>query len=110
MSNETDWIGAANKFANTNPATDKEMIFWAAIQQLQANIAADKEESGEIIERSAKAAVSIIMKSVVDIISVDGHSWSDRPCQTCRAVSGLIGEPFGCYWYQEQKKKRKVSL
>lgn len=27
----------------------------------------------------------------------DPHQWSTRPCQTCAAVSELIGRSFGCY-------------
>ena len=60
------------------------------------------------VEQVVKIAVGIIMDSVIAVIALDGHQWSDRPCQTCRAVTGLIGKPFGCYWYQA-KKKGKVK-
>lgn len=30
------------------------------------------------------------------LIENDPHSWSARPCQTCTAVSTIIGRPFGC--------------
>lgn len=56
-----------------------------------------------------RAAVDIIMNSVVETIGLDGHTWSDRPCQTCLAITGLIGRPYGCYWYQEKKKKESAS-
>lgn len=26
----------------------------------------------------------------------DPHQFSMRPCETCRAASGLLGRPFGC--------------
>lgn len=69
-----------------------------------------KKIEQEVIDKSVKAAVAVIMGSVVEAIGVDGHSWSDRPCQTCRVVSGIIGRPFGCYWYQEKKGKSNVEL
>ena len=56
-------------------------------------------------EKMVKSAVGVIMDSVVEVIGADGHGWSDRPCQTCLAVTGLIGRPFGCYWYQDRIKK-----
>ncbi len=58
------------------------------------------------IKQMVRVQVDLVMDAVVETIGIDGHQWSDRPCQTCRAVSGLIGRPFGCYWYQAKKKKR----
>lgn len=57
------------------------------------------EEEAEVM---IKAAVNVIMDAVINTIGIDGHQWSHRPCQTCLAVSGLIGRPYGCYWYQER--------
>lgn len=58
----------------------------------------------EEIEQLVRVAVGIIMDSVVETIGIDGHSWSDRPCQTCGAISRLIGRPYGCYWYQAKRQ------
>ncbi len=80
------------------------------IHELQTQLTIAKDKNDEDVKRSVKVAVSIIMKSVIEIIGIDGHSWSDRPCQTCRAVSGLIGEPFGCYWYQENRNGKNINL
>ncbi len=60
------------------------------------------------IKQMVRVQVDIVMDAVVETIGIDGHQWSDRPCSTCRAVSGLIGRPFGCYWYQAKKKQRKA--
>ena len=65
-----------------------------------AQLAVEEKEKEKITQQAVKAAVSIIMDRVVETIGVDGHSWSDRPCQTCKAISGMIGRPYGCYWYQ----------
>ena len=55
------------------------------------------------LKQMVRVQVDIIMDTVVKTIGMDGHQWSKRPCQTCRAVSSLIGRPFGCYWYQAKK-------
>ena len=43
-----------------------------------------------------------IMKAVTDLIYEDPHDWSNRPCQTCKVITSLIGEPFGCTRYRVQ--------
>ena len=30
------------------------------------------------------------------IVEADPHQWSFPPCVSCRAVSKLLGQPFGC--------------
>lgn len=42
------------------------------------------------------AATKLIRATVLKLIEDDPHSWSTRPCQTCKAVSTITGEPFGC--------------
>ena len=61
------------------------------------------------MEQAVRVSVGIIMEAVTKAIALDGHQWSDRPCQTCLAVTGLIGRPFGCYWYQEKIKKERLT-
>ncbi len=61
------------------------------------------EDEAKII---VKAAASIVIDAVVGAIQNDGHVYSSRPCETCRAVSGIIGKPFGCYKYQADRKDR----
>lgn len=52
-----------------------------------------------------KAAVSILMDAVLDLLQKDSHSWSTRPCPICSAISNIIGKPFGYYLYRQQKKE-----
>lgn len=33
---------------------------------------------------------------VCRLIEGDMHSFSTRPCQTCRSITELVGRPFGC--------------
>ena len=39
-----------------------------------------------------------------ELIQKDPHQWGTRPCETCRAVSKLIGRSFGCELYREQQR------
>ena len=55
-------------------------------------------------KRLIKAAANILMDAVLDIVQNDSHLWGSRPCQSCQAISGIIGKPFGCYKYQESRK------
>ena len=55
------------------------------------------------LEQFVRVSVKVLMDAVVETIGIDGHAWSDRPCQTCKAVSGLIGQSYGCYWYQAKR-------
>lgn len=52
-------------------------------------------------------AVKILLRPVADLIYRDPHQWSQRPCATCRAVTSIIGEPFGCDRYRKEKQERK---
>lgn len=56
-----------------------------------------------VLESAKKMAEATV--TAFTLIENDPHTWSDeRPCQTCSAVSALIGRPFGCVRKQQQKK------
>ncbi len=44
--------------------------------------------------------------SALRALSSDMHQRSDRPCPTCRPITLLLGEPFGCYAYQAKRGLR----
>jgi hypothetical protein len=46
------------------------------------------------------AAVRVITHTAFELIYADPHQWSTRPCQTCRAVTAILGKPFGCERYR----------
>jgi len=48
-------------------------------------------------------AIDRLMIAVTQLIYDDPHGWSNRPCPTCKAVSGITGKPFGCYLYQQKR-------
>ena len=37
-----------------------------------------------------------VLDAILRLLQDDGHQWSRRPCQTCRAISSLAGYSFGC--------------
>jgi hypothetical protein len=51
------------------------------------------------LENLLSASMKRITGPAFDLIQADPHSWSSRPCSTCKAVSALIGRPFGCVLY-----------
>jgi hypothetical protein len=51
-------------------------------------------------------AARMLMDAALQAIQADPHQWSERPCQTCKAVSALAGRAFGCYLYAQQRKAR----
>jgi len=54
-----------------------------------------------------RAAVRVVMEPALRLLQGDPHAWSTRPCQTCRSVSSIVGQPFGCTLYAEQKRLAK---
>lgn len=58
----------------------------------------DQQESAAI-----RAAVSALVDASLRLIQDDPHQWSERPCSTCRAVSSIVGKPFGCLVYAERR-------
>lgn len=52
-------------------------------------------ETVEVVQ----AAAQVLVDAVLRLLQDDPHSWSKRPCATCRAVSNIVGKPFGCCLY-----------
>jgi hypothetical protein len=50
--------------------------------------------SGE--EEAVRLAARVIVDAALDLIEGDPHSFSTRPCQSCRAITHMIGRNFGC--------------
>ncbi len=46
-----------------------------------------------------RATVEVVTKAILDVLQEDDHHWSSRPCGSCRAISSMIGRPFGWYEY-----------
>ena len=45
---------------------------------------------------SLQAHTRAFMRPIADLLYEDTHYWGARPCPTCRTITSLIGEPFGC--------------
>lgn len=50
-----------------------------------------------------QAAVRVLLDAALRLLQDDPHMWSHRPCATCRAVSSIVGRPFGCLVVAEQR-------
>lgn len=61
-------------------------------------------------EEAIQKAAAIINKAALDLLQVDPHDWSTRPCQTCRAISAIIGRRFGCYQYAHEKAQARTAI
>ncbi len=45
--------------------------------------------------------------AAVRLIAADVHPKSARPCETCRKVSAILGEPFWCLEYAIEQERRE---
>lgn len=71
----------------------------ASIQRGQCLIV---ETEDEVKARGTiRAAARLIADAALNLIQDDPHQWSGRGCQTCKAVSTLVGRSFGCVKYVE---------
>lgn len=61
-------------------------------------------------EQIIKAAVNVIIKPILRLLQDDPHQWSTRPCSTCKAITSMIGESFGCTkWHEDRVKLEKEN-
>ena len=66
----------------------------------------DKTRDVLIADRalSLQAHTKAFMRPIADLLYADSHYWSARPCPTCRTITQLIGEPFGCIRFAINKR------
>lgn len=55
------------------------------------------------VKKVIQEAAQMLMDAVLRILQEDPHSWSDRPCESCRTISSIVNKPFGCYEYKRRK-------
>ncbi len=55
-------------------------------------------------DKLIKACARLIFDAIANLIYADPHQWSKRPCTTCRAITALLGEPFGCDRHRKEKQ------
>lgn len=61
-------------------------------------------QNSALIDGLVSAAAERLLGAALDVLQVDGHQWSTRPCSTCQAVSAIAKRPFGCVLYAQQKR------
>ena len=64
----------------------------------RAGVSESLERDKELI----RAAASMVIDAITDLVYADPHQWSKRPCQTGRTITELAGRPFGCDRYRER--------
>jgi len=53
----------------------------------------------EAVEQSVERT---LLNQALDLMSQDMHTVSSRPCETCKFISKVWGQPFGCYKFQKR--------
>jgi hypothetical protein len=56
-----------------------------------------------------QAAAAVLLDAVLRLMQDDPHSWSERGCETCRAIGSIVGKPFGCYVYAQQRAAARAK-
>lgn len=46
------------------------------------------------------------VSAMFDLITEDMHTYSMRPCPTCKEISNFLDRPFGCYFHQAVAQRR----
>lgn len=54
-------------------------------------------------EAVIQAAARVLLGAALQLLQEDPHTWSTRPCGTCGAVGRILGQPFGCTVYRQQR-------
>ncbi len=50
------------------------------------------------------------LREAAKLLSTDMHYASMRPCRSCKAMTDALGEPYGCYAYQNRRKALEEQL
>lgn len=56
-----------------------------------------------------QASACLIAKSALSLFVNDQHRWSTRHCVTCRTISELLDEPWGCSLYAIKQKQKDIK-
>lgn len=76
--------------------------FVRALQRLEKEGSTTVEEKIDEVLSLLKERPSAVVESL-RVLNEDNHSYSMRPCATCKTISAALGEPFGCYYYQKKR-------
>ena len=66
---------------------------------------ASGEDERATTARAVQLAAGVIVAAILDLLQVDPHQWSTRPCGTCKTISALAGRDFGCNLYAKTEKR-----
>lgn len=60
-------------------------------------------------EQRIRALEQVLPAAVLDLLYADPHQWSERGCATCRAITQLVGQPFGCDRFRIERAKQRTA-
>lgn len=89
---------------SSHPADDGYAQKRLAVSEYVAELQRRSPNAEEII----RAAARVLLVPILDMIQEDQHSWSERGCQTCRAIGAIAGRPFGCYVYAARRAAERA--
>ena len=58
-------------------------------------------QSDKRLDDLLEAAAQKLLTPILRLLQNDPHQWSTRPCQTCQAITDIVGKPFGCVYMRE---------
>lgn len=70
---------------------------------------ADEQSIQAHRDECIKAAAATIVRVAMNLVYSDPHMWSTRGCATCKSVTALLGEPFGCDRYRSARARATPS-
>lgn len=73
-----------------------EQEILVALQRIEAKLDRLEEKPSALIES-------------LRMLSKDMHAAGTRPCATCRMISHVVGESFGCEYYNRRHKQAQES-
>lgn len=66
---------------------------------------ASGDDEAAVTSRAVQLAAGVVVAAILDLLQVDPHQWSTRPCGTCRTISALASRDFGCVLYAKMDKR-----
>jgi hypothetical protein len=75
--------------------------------KVETRAAMDKEAVDLASVAYIEKGANVNIDEVFDLIKIDVHDPSTRPCETCRKVTALVHAPFWCLRFALKKKLEK---
>lgn len=57
-------------------------------------------------ETDLQKAVKIVSEAAMNVLYHDAHSWSARPCLTCKTITALLKFDVGCVRFAKERQAK----